>query len=147
MDLTQYARARAVIEGARLLCSDALLTSDASDPRGYVCCAIGELALDAGHEGHELRVTDGDPSDYPCLFPKLEAAFGLDGAQCESIVMANDSPSEMVETADFLLPGVTLEYPFYPEPDEVDWPRARKAAVLAQLDEIAGVARDVQAGD
>jgi hypothetical protein len=123
----QHAFARDVIENARLLC-DAYLVSMkpplvGADPRGYVCCAIGELALGAGHTvGDLIVVVDQTVQRYTESLPLLASRFGLDEALGE------------IDAAEFVTGyDETQERYLY------DLQRARKAAVLRTLDSFVTV--------
>jgi hypothetical protein len=148
MNAEQHAFARDVIENARLLC-DAYLVSMkpplvGADPRGYVCCAIGELALGAGHTvGDLIVVVDQTVQQYTESLPLLSSRFGFSEGQCEAIARANDEPIEAlgeIDAAEFV-----TGYDEMQERYVYDLQRARKAAVLRALDSfvsaptIAGV--------
>jgi hypothetical protein len=143
MNAEQLAFARDVIENARLLC-DAYLVSMkpplvGADPRGYVCCAIGELALGAGHTvGDLIVVVDQTVQRYTESLPLLASRFGLDERQCDSIACANDEPIEAlgeIDAAEFV-----TGYDEMQERYLYDLHRARKAAVLRALDSFVAVA-------
>lgn len=140
MNTVQRDRAKAVIAGAALLCGEALIADGFArfaSPRGFVCCAMGELALAAGHTPDDLRAMAGaSPEDYPDLLPGLVTTFGLSRRQSDAIVGANDDPFSIVDALPFLV-GVDAD----DDPD-YDFPSARKAAVLAKLDSFA-VAEDI----
>lgn len=137
MNAEQLAFARDVIENARLLC-DAYLVSMkpplvGADPRGYVCCAIGELALGAGHTvGDLLVVVDQTVTRFIESLPLLASRFGLSDTQCDAIARANDEPIEALGEID----AAEFATDFDPLREEYiyDMQRARKAAVLRALD-------------
>jgi hypothetical protein len=129
MNREQHAAARAVIEGAVLLCEGNFIEHNRKLSRGFVCCALAELAIGAGHRPDEVRAVRWDSVDYTVDLPKLAERYGLDGKGCKAIVEANDNPDAVIGWTAFPRTGR----------DEVDWPRARKVAVLQTLDELAGV--------
>lgn len=136
MNAAQHAHAREIVENARLLCNAYLVTMRPAvldaDPRGYVCCAIGELALGAGHTvGDLIEVVDQTITRYTESLPLLASAYGLSEKQCDTIACANDEPIETlgdVDAGEFLLDPWHESGPVY------DMQRARKAAVLRTLD-------------
>lgn len=140
MNAAQLARATAVIERADFLCTS-FLVSDSPlylanplrpIPRGFVCCALGELALDAGHTREDLMLADAAPpgdSDIGRL-PLLASVYGLDAAMCERITSDNDEPIEALGEAEAL--EFALDFDGV-ERFRYDLPRARKAAVLQRL--------------
>jgi hypothetical protein len=110
MNAEQHRFARDVIENARLLCNAYLVTMKPpvveADPRGYVCCAIGELALGAGHTvGDLIVVVDQTITRYTESLPLLASRFGLSEKQCDTIATANDEPIEAlgeIDAAEFV---------------------------------------------
>lgn len=137
MNSSQHRFARDVIENARLLC-DAYLVSMkpplvGADPRGYVCCALGELALGAGHTvGDLIFVVDQTVTRFTESLPLLASRFGFSDKQCDAIARANDEPIEAlgeIDAAEFV-----TGYDEMQERYVYDLQRARKAAVLRALD-------------
>lgn len=141
MNAAQHARACAVIERTVFLCGGYLVTeapayTQHNPERGFVCCAMGELALDAGHTVEDLEAMDEAVEQYTVEMPRLVTAFGLDEEGCERIVRANEEP------IDVLGPDAAAE--FVIDIDDEDnlvysMPKARKAAVLSVLDDLAQV--------
>lgn len=144
MNAAQLARATVVIERADLLCATHLVSDCPlylANPlrpiaRGFVCCGLGELALDAGHTFEDLlaAMTAGGFDNYTGRLPLLVAVYGLTEEQCDFITAANDEPIEAlgeIDAAEFALEGFADV-----EGESVrlyDLPRARKAAVLQRL--------------
>jgi hypothetical protein len=137
MNAEQHAFAREIVENARLLCNAYLVTMKPpvveADPRGYVCCAIGELALGAGHTvGDLIVVVDQTVTRYTESLPLLASAYGLSEKQCDTIACANDEPIEAlgeIDAAEFV-----TDYDHLRDMYVYDMQRARKAAVLRTLD-------------
>lgn len=136
MNADQYARARSVLEHAPFLCDSYLITMKgravAADPRGYVCCAVGEMALAAGHTVGDLVVVVNETIQrYTDSLPLLSVAYGLSERQVDTIACANDEPIEAlgeIDACEFVIDPGDETGPVY------DMQRARKAAVLRTLD-------------
>lgn len=139
MNAEQHDRARAVIQTAVLLCAGALASEKprhgaASAERGFVCCAMGELLVGCGYEFEDLD--QPDPEDFIAAYPRLVDVYGLTSADCDRILLANENPRSVLGDDGMMdyYGGTRLDHEC-----EYDMAGARKAAVLAVLDELGGL--------